>query len=342
MNRIVLSTTLILAAAATPFAMHGADFPDDANRLNFGARFGFNFKAAFHNNATLNPAVNPGPVTGGADHTYNDGYVLVDSSGNAGGLTWNWGYQNASQVAGDTMQFHAIESSSPSASANHKVTDDPQYGAELTYQRVIGPFLPSGRWGFEAGFGYTDLDLRDNRSGTGLTTVTTDTFQLNGVLPPSAGYNGTFVGPGALLGDTPTRTSASDTATLTSHQKLSGRLYTIRLGPFAEWNFTPQLSLAASVGLTLAPSSVDYDFSETTTLAGGGTSVASGHSFNNELLYGYYVSAMLRYEFNKGWGVYVCAQFQSLNDLTQSVGNHTARLDQNATVYGVVGASWRF
>ena len=160
------------------------------------------------------------------------------------------------------------------------------------------------------------------------------------MLPPGAGYNGTFAGPGALLGDTPLRTVASDV--LTSHQKLSGQVYGIRLGPFAEWNFTHQLSLAASVGLSLAPASVDYDFSETTRLAGGGTSVASGRSSKTELLYGPYVSAMLRYDFTERWGVYVGAQFQSLTDLEQSIGTRKARLDQGATVYAIVGASWRF
>ncbi|MGA3285174.1 MAG: hypothetical protein ABSD57_12045 [Verrucomicrobiota bacterium] len=334
MNRIILSTTLALAA--TPFAMHGEDSTDNPNRFFFGPRFGMNFKADFRNNASYFNAVNPGPVAGGADHTYNDGYVLVDSSGNAGGLTWNWGYQNSSQVVGNTvaMQFHAIQSSSPSSA-----TDNPQYGAELVYQRVIG-HLPSssGCWGLETGFGFTDLDLRENRSGT--VSVTTDTFQLNGVLPPSAGYNGTFSGPGALLGDTPTRTTES--AALTSNQKLSGQLFSIRLGPFAELNFTPKLSFDASVGLTLAPTTLDYDFSETVALAGGGTFAASGHSSKTELLYGPYVGGMLRYAFNKCWGVYVGAQFQNLTDLEQSVGGHTARLDPGATVYGTVGVSWSF
>ena len=332
MNRIILSTTLALVA--TPFSMHGEDSLDNPNRFFLGPRFGMNFKADFHNNASYFNAVNPGPATPGADHTYNDGYVLVDSSGNAGGLTWNWGYKNSSQVAGDTMQFHAIQSSSSSSA-----TDDPQYGAELIYQRVIGrlPFLSSGRWGLEAGFGFTELDLRDNRSGT--VSVTTDTYQLNGVLPPSAGYNGTFSGPGALLGATPMRTTMS--AVLTSQQKLSGQLFSLRLGPFAEWNFTPKLSLAASVGLTLAPTTVDYDFSETVTLASG-TFAASGHSSKTKLLYGPYVGGMLRYAFNKTWGVYVGAQFQNLTDLEQSVGGHTARLDPGATVYGTVGASWSF
>jgi hypothetical protein len=259
----------------------------------------------------------------------------VDSSGNAGGRTWNWGYQNASQVVGNAMRFHAIQSSGSASTS-----DNPQYGGELVYQRVIGhlPILPSGCWGLETGFGLTEIDLQDNRSGS--VGVITDTYALNGVRPPSAGYNGTFAGPGALLGDTPTRTLG--TAALTSNQKLSGQLFSIRLGPFAEWNFTPELSLAASVGLTLAPAIMDYSFSEAGRLAGSSTYAASGHSSKTELLYGPFVSAMLRYDFSKNWGIYVGAQFQSLNNMELSVGTHTARLDQGATVYGTAGVCWKF
>jgi hypothetical protein len=327
MNRIVLSTTLTLAAF-TPFAMRGQDVTENPNRFSFGPSIGLNFKADFNNNA-----VNPGPAAAGAAHIYNDGYVLVDSSGNAGSLTTYWGYQNASQTVGNTMQFHAIQSGSAS------FTGDPQYGAEFIYQRVIGnlPFL-SGVWGFEAGFGFTELDLRENLGGT--VPVTTDAYQLNG-LAPGSGYNGTFAGSGNLLGDTPARTSTS--ATLTGYQKLSGQLFSLRLGPFAEWKFTDKFSLAASVGLTLAPAMVDYDFSETAVLAGGaGTVVSSGHSSKTKLLYGPYVGAMLNYDFNKRWGVYVGARFQNLTDLNQSVGGRTARLDPGATIFATAGVIWKF
>jgi len=316
--------------------MHGADLienpnsPDNPNRFFFGPTFAINVKADFHSDASYFNGVNP------ANGTYNDGYVLRDSSGNAGGLTWNWGYQNASQVVGYTtaMQFHAIQSSSPSSA-----TGNPQYGGELIYQRVIGS-LPalSGCWGLESGFSFTELDLSDNRSGT--VSVTTDTYQLNGVLPLSAPYNGTFSGPGPLLGDTPARTTAS--AALTSNQKLSGQLFGIRLGPFAELNFTPKLSLAASVGLTLAPTTVDYDFSETAALPGGEMVTENGSSSKTKLLYGPYVGGMLRYNFNKNWGVYVGARFQNLTSLDQSVGGRTARLDPSVTFYGSAGATWSF
>jgi len=334
MNRIVLSTTLTLAAV-TPFAMRGADYastaptldlaspsPENPNRFSFGPTFGLNFKADFYNN------INPGTTLAGGNHTYNDGHVLADSGIAVDGLTQNWGYQNGSQynaAHGGTMNFLNVGSSS--------ATGNPQYGGELIYQRVIGslPFL-SGDWGLEAGFGFTELDLRENLSGT----ATVDSFPLNGVIPPGPGYNGTFSGPGALLGDTPMRTAA------TGYQKLSGQLFSLRLGPFAEWKLTHKLSLAASVGLTLAPAMVDYDFSETATLAGGGVISESGHSSKTKLLYGPYVGAMLRYDFDKCWGVYVGARFQNLTDLNQSIGSRTARLDPSVTVYATAGISWKF
>jgi hypothetical protein len=58
--------------------------------------------------ACLCRGADPGPPTGGGiNRTYDDGYVMVDITENEGGQTWYWGYQQASQVAGDTIQFHA-------------------------------------------------------------------------------------------------------------------------------------------------------------------------------------------------------------------------------------------
>src|SRR5476651_2185607 len=125
MNRIVLSTTLAFAAAA-PLAVRSQDSTENPNRFSFGPTFGINLKAEFNNNTPVLNNVNPGPASGGANHTYNDGYVLVDNSGDAGGLTTYWGYQNASQynAAGSgSMQFHAIQ---PGGSSS--VTGNPQYG----------------------------------------------------------------------------------------------------------------------------------------------------------------------------------------------------------------------
>ena len=338
MNRIIISSSLALAFA--PFALRGADSMENPNRFSLGGTIGFNFKASFRKSPAAPSLINPGPAAGGADHAYDDGYVRVDSSNDLGGRTWNWGYQNGSQQAGDTMQFHASDPNPAFAGYNKKITDDPQYGLELMYQRRIGSMGSSANWGFEAALGYTDLDLANTSNGPGRNRLTTDTYQLNGVLPPGPGYAGTFVGPGALLGDTPTRVITTDT--MISRDKLSGQLFNIRLGPYAEWNLTEKLSLEGSLGLALMPASIDYDFTETTTLAGGGTTVTSGHSSRAELLYGLYASATLRYAFTERWGVYLGGKYQSLNSLEQSFAGRTARLDQSSTIYAILGVSYRF
>jgi len=336
MNKKISLSVALTLVVVTPLTLLGAERVENPNRLSIGPQFTFNYQVDFQSAASN---FNPGPATGGANHTYDDGYVLLDASGNFGGLTTNWGYINPTQVVGPGngtgMAFHAIQSSGSSSTE-----DDPQYGFEIIYQRVLGALSEksSGIWGFQVGFSYTDLDLDSNDRGS--TPVTIDTYPLNGVLPPLEGYNGTFAGPGALLGDTPVRTLGS--ATLTSDQKLSGDLFNFRLGPFVEWEVTPKLSVSASAGLTLAPTKLEYDYSETATLVSGPSFASSGHASTTKLLYGGYVDARLRYDFNESWGAYVGAQFQSLNSMEQSAGGRSAKFDPGATIALSTGITWQF
>lgn len=56
-------------------------------------------------------ASDPGPAVGHrVNRFYDDGYVLVDSTGNSFDLTWNWGYLDASQYsAAGAYSFHVIQ-----------------------------------------------------------------------------------------------------------------------------------------------------------------------------------------------------------------------------------------
>jgi len=50
----------------------------------------------------------PGPPTGsGINRSYDDGFVYVDSTGDAFGYTSFWGYQNSSQVQGSFLLFQS-------------------------------------------------------------------------------------------------------------------------------------------------------------------------------------------------------------------------------------------
>lgn len=333
MKTSILFTMSALAIAA-PVA-HSAEPMDDPNRFYLGARFGFNLSADFRNNGVGLSGSNPGLPVGGANHTYDDGYVRLDSSADAGGLTWNWGYRNGSQVVGDNLEFHAAQFNGGTSQKNK--TDDPQYGAEVIYRRLIGPFL-GGHWGMEAAFSFTDVNLNNRSGGAGV--FITDSFPLNGVLPPRAGYSGAFAGPGPLLGDTPVRTLQN--ASITSRERLNVQMFGIRFGPFAEWSLFEQCYFSFSGGLAVVPFTAEYRVSQTTVLAGGAAGGARDRSSKSDLLYGPYAAAMLRYDIGERMAIYIGAQFQNLNDLKQSVAGYSVKLDQSATVFGLAGVGVKF
>ena len=335
MKRILLYTTCLVGVLRS-FGQE-AEVIENPNRFNLGGRVGFNFKASFRNHSQSNP----GSTVGGINHGYDDGYVNVDRTGNSGGRTWNWGYQDAAQVSGGAIEFHSDQRSTVPLELEAG-EDEPQLGLELGYQRIFGTFFFSGRWGFEGAVSYTDIDLSEERTDGGFVTHVTDSYGLNGVVPPTAPYNGTFNGPGPLLRDRPTRTTQAEGATTTSRQELSGYAVGFRVGPFFEWDLAKRLVLTLSAGLAFAGTGVDYDFAETTTLQGGQQTIARGNSHKNDLLYGNYVMAAFRYEFTRHWGLYAGGQFQHLNDLEQTVAGRTARLEQGATYFGVAGVSFRF
>ena len=94
---------------------------------NLSAEFGvsaggaFNAKARFGSTADVLPFANdPGAATPGTDHNYDDGYNRVDSSGNAGGMTSDWGYQNGSQynAVNGTIRMNSAQTTiNPAASS---------------------------------------------------------------------------------------------------------------------------------------------------------------------------------------------------------------------------------
>src|SRR5690348_12485896 len=73
------------------------------NRISFSGRFGLGISARFK--SVKVPLLQSQRTTpDGSSYNYNDGYVLADVSQNAGGKTWNWGYDNSSsQVSGNNV-----------------------------------------------------------------------------------------------------------------------------------------------------------------------------------------------------------------------------------------------
>jgi len=174
----------------------------------------------------------------------------VDRSGNRGGVTWNWGYANASQVSADGSTLAMHSASGGAATSSGDIDNDPQHGFELTYNRELG-HKGIWHWGVEAAGGWTDLVFRDNRPLPGNTTVLTDTFSLGTppIVPGTAPYHWPFnpgaaapggaywTGPSAVIGDSPLSRSSSVAAggsTITGYRDLTADLFSLRLGPYLE------------------------------------------------------------------------------------------------------------
>src|SRR5580765_8982885 len=74
--------------------------PDYLNRIGLNYRMGLNISVDFHRLGGL-ALSDPGPAHGSAvNRHYDNGYNLVDSSTNAGGYTWFWGYNSPNSVQG--------------------------------------------------------------------------------------------------------------------------------------------------------------------------------------------------------------------------------------------------
>src|SRR6516164_6768786 len=84
-------------------------YSDPTNRVTLTLQFALNLRADFRGiGGNLNSLTGNGRVTpNGNAYNYDNGYVLTDISGNAGGQSWYWGYDNANQVntANHTIAF---------------------------------------------------------------------------------------------------------------------------------------------------------------------------------------------------------------------------------------------
>src|ERR1051325_2168964 len=316
------------------------DNPAPVNRFGLSYRAGFNASARFRNGAGLVQGNDPGPAVAGVNHNYDDGYNRVDNTGNNHGgtiATWNWGYENASQVNGTSDIF--MHSTSATAESSTEVEGDTQMGFELNYHRQFGR-LGKGLWGMEGAFSYTDLSIRDSDPQGRPGTLITDRYDLAGVTAPEPPYAGSFEGPGVLIGDDPTRSQSP--ATASGFRKLSANVYGLRLGPYFQFPVAKRLSLSAGAGFALAVVQSDFKFEETVFPTVGAAVLRKGKDSADEVLPGAYVMANVSYAFSDRWNAFAGVQYQYLGNYHQTVSDKEARVDLGKSIFLTVGVGFSF
>src|SRR6266567_1374477 len=207
---------------------------DDTNRLTFSARFGFNISAKFK--PTSAPFQFPVGRTApdGQPFNYEDGYVHSDVSGNFGGQTWNWGYDNSSrQVVGNTIEMSRTTSGGNVPTST--LDSDIGYGFELAYARQLGS-KGKLRFGVEAAVNYLNLSLEDHNTFSVNGTRQVDAYPFTpGTTPPEATsgnpYQGSFNGPGFVIDTNFTSRTESVIAGMgTGSHRFDADIWGLRLG----------------------------------------------------------------------------------------------------------------
>lgn len=329
-------------------ALQGAEA--DPNRLSVNGKYSVNAKGSF---TSSTPAANIGPLGGGAgtQRFYNDGFVGTDISGNAGGRTWNWSYNDPVQmpVAG-TLNFHTT--TSPTDGSTRNSGDGGLPGVEVRFGRVLGSFDLGGgmkvHWGLFGGLSYADLHLRDNGTQSGAITGTTDSYTVGPGTPlaPYPGPPNPVAGPGPLIPDAPaSRTAFAGTATSAVRNELSGGLYAFTLGPFFELPLGDKWQIDLGVGAVAAAAHRQYSFAESTTITApvGVPGVQrSGEVRSTDWLFGAGVRLGVGYNLSDMITLELGVDYQHLGSASQAVKGKTAKLDLDNVIGFTGGVRWRF
>ena len=328
---------VFLLAGAFPAVAQSEDL-SEWNHFDLDFRLGLNIKARF-SNLGASAALPAPPLAGNVDHTYADGFVRPDSSGDKDGVTWNWGYRSASQVSGnDTLVMHAAGTPGGSVESS----SDPRLGFQADYARDVAHFN-GGRWGFKLAIGYTDLKIRDTQSLTANESLISDSYSLDGITAPVAPYTGSFAGPGPVIADTPTRSIGvvQGGALITGSRQLDAWLYDLHFGPYLELPLVSKVTVQLGGGVAAGLVDSTFTFSDSTSTAGG-VSKASGSNQTTDALVGFYGEAGLAYHIMPSASLFAGGQFQYLGQFNQTAEGRQAQLDLRRSIFFVVGVQWHF
>lgn len=311
---------------------------DSTRHFRIGGMAALNIGASFKMNGNFNVSGND-PANG----IYDDGYVRRDDTGDALGLTGYWGYQNSSQLSGNTLTMHSTTSFSAAGSADKNGGASP--GFDLAYGDSYW-YWGGAKVGWEFGFGLVPIGISDHQSLNNVTvTRAVYTFDTGGITVPEAPYNGGPSGVGEpLIYDTPTR-GADDTSsgnTLAGTHSLDVMLYTVRLGPTFYWDFGRHFGLYAGGGPAVGLVSGELKYDETISFSGGGTAHNSGHVSGTQFTYGGYVNATVVYHAVDGGDFYLGAQYMPMGNTSISGGGREADLKLGGQVYITAGINWPF
>lgn len=324
---------------------HAQYDPDWTKNFRIGALTGLGIKGqiTLRGQFGVNGGGSPGATgVSGVDHVYDDGYVRVDETGNAQGYTSYWGYENASQYDSESQTLLMHSSSSFTANGGGKAESDFSVGFDLAYGQNLKQWNRL-RLGWEFGFGYLPVSLKQRSSDAATVNRKTFSFNVGGIVLPTAPYEGGSSGIGATINDVATEVS-SDTvaATLMGARSLDVSLYLFRLGPSLFYDLHPRVGLSGSLGPAIGIASQTLTFNESLVFADGSTAQNFGEFGKTAVVYGAYVNFLATFHVEEQGDLYLGVQYMPMSGSTFSNSGREAQLDLGGQVYFSLGVNWIF
>lgn len=318
------------------FILIPPDASDWTRHFRIGAIVGMNIGADFKTKGTFNISGHH-PANG----IYDDGYVRVDDTGNAGGLTGYWGYNNAAQYnsGANTLTMHGASSYSTTGSASENGSAfagfEMAYGDNLWYWK-------HARVGWELGFGLLPISITDSKPMSATVSQTSYTFNTGGIVVPGAGYQGGPSGQGPVISGAPSSVATTNSAgTVSGSRTLDVMLYTLRLGPTFYWDINRYLGMQLGAGPAFGIVSGTYHYNETIATSAGSTHNSGSFGFT-DLTYGGYVNGTLLYHIINDADLYVGAQYMPMGNARFSSGGRSGQLNLGGQLYLSAGINWPF
>lgn len=281
---------------------------------------------------------------------YLDGFNRLDSSGNLGegapGLpsrTSNFGFTSDSQVdlSRGTLALHTVgpgDTTYINRSSSHGRAS-PEF-----YYQVVRERPDAWRWGLEARAGYVDLDYSSSAALSSTVRLLTDTYQLGGVVPQPAPYTGSFtVQPGTQrIGDIPTRSISSVTATVQGQRELSAKGWLLRAGVVWEPIHAERFDLQVHGGPAALNLKGTLRLNDRWVATGQPTFGSSAAADRTKWLTGGYAGATVHARLSDHWDILGGADFFSADTLSVHASTAAAYFKLSHAILANLGVAYRF
>ena len=340
---------LSVGLMAPVLTVHAVSEDDDTSgwyrNFRVGGMVALGIKGRFGVNGTLPTSGSPGATNvAGVDHVFDDGYVKVDQTGNAGGRTADWGYEQSSQLTGDTLLFHST--TSLTAAGSHQAEDAPYVGLDVAYGGKIANWGMT-RIGWEAGFAWLPISISDSQplaASFQRTEYSVKTMNPGETLVlPQAPYHGGPSGTGPLILDSVAAgNSETVSGQITGSRSIDVTLYNLRLGPTFYSDLGSRFGVSFGGGFALGVLDGQYRYNETYLFPNAASAFNSGTANKLELQYGWYANATFFYHTGEDADIYLGFQYMPLGNAQFGIPGRDAELMLNGGLYFMAGVHWPF